>query len=1133
MNKWVAYEYAQHQTLEAPNSKSMDSLEKELLKLYIQSLETIGLIFKRFKKTGPNFISQSRMPEIERKLSELDRIDKGCTSIKDEIDADLKSKETVGKLIRWIKDENDPEPSHEGFMEQTGLQNDTLAADWFLRTSEFTSFEEKLSQDHDGQIFRLNGMMGSGKTTLICRVISHFQRFPIPGLRVVHYYCYGSTASDGPPGISYQTVIRGLCSKMAWNNDSGKLSQSARDLYRKCHPTEGDRKPTDGEWKQLLKDLVTESKTLLIVDALDECRFPDHNDFLKSIRDLWKHQRLNVIFSSRPQIDAKMVFGQEFVDYQVATTEATDDMGRFIERKISEIKDDHFRSNSILFKNKDLNERLVGALNNHAGSMFRWVEVWLGVLFPHDPIAQSDVAKSKLEILESAQTLKELGDEADLMNNAYRQLWKTNARDERRRCHQTRVFRFVLGALDSMTPQMLLQAICFDPEQPANYSCELDIDYIEKLYHNFLTLKDGVLVFEHVSAKAFILELDGQENAAPNFANGALNHGVIAKTSLLLLQDPKHTIWVGSGINWDKYPRTMDQSQFLCLRIGEHPFEPSEYELMPRVIDRSLGTYVVRNWYRHCSHLMESDLDPVLSRELSCLWLRIFADFPITLKSLWHPFEDSRAQFNMLHDSIVKADNQVMVDPLMFTLSLRVFPFRRGDGFITDVAKTLENIMAQNLEGETALHIAVRQRGLHSFKALLEISLQLNQGGEFLMAQNPKGETALLAAVQQKSFQVVEALLEISLEKGFEREFLMAQTLKGETALHIAVQQKNFQFVEALLETSLKTGFGREFLYAKGHDGRNVLHCGGSDGVVKAILHFEAKITQSPATTGAMSCQKRLLESEDDRGRSPMIEIMMHRSEECVLFIYGDQYVTLNHLPETRQIQLLGLAIRRGFSKVTKFFVDQGADVNAIGGNYGTALGAAAANGHLEIAELLIKRGADVNTIVGDYGTALGAAAWRGHLEMAKLLIERDADVNAIGGKYGSALAAATWEGNLEMAKFLVDQGADINAVVGEYGTALMIAALKNHRRLVGLLLTKGANVNAVGGLYGTALGAAISQDKGHVTLSGYLEMYSNLLKIDLDYGLAVRKLPSARGWAEVGERHPKIASAWARYGQQ
>lgn len=678
-------------------------------------------------------------------------------------------------------------------------------------------------------------------------------------------------------------------------------------------------------------------------------------------------------------------------------------------------------------------------------SRFRWVEVWLGVLFPYDPIALLRVAESKLEILESAQTLTQLGKEARLLNDAYQLLWRTNAKqdDESRRCHQIRMFQFVLGAWSPMTPEMLLEAIRFDPEQPANYSCELEINYIEKLYHNFLTVKDGVLVFEHVSAKAFILELDDQETKTPIFANGALNHGVIAKTSLLLLQKPKHTIWVGSKIDWDEYPRTLTQDKLQHLIRGDHWFELSKYRLMHRVNDRSLGSYVSRNWYRHCSHLRGSNLNLVLLQELSCLWLRIFADFPISLKCLTHPYEDSRVRSRMLRHSLVEVDNQVMVDPLMFSLNLGVFPFRRGDGLITDVAKTLENIMAQNLEGQTALHIAVQQDDLHSMEALLEISLQLNQG----------------------------------------REFLMAQNLKGETALHTAVQQYDLRSVEALSKVSLEKGFEKGFLYDKEYDGRNALHGVKSDGVVRAILHFEAKIAPSPATPGAMSCQGRLLESEDDYSQSPMIKFMKHRSEELVLFTYGDQYVTLNLLPETRQIQLLGLATWRNFSKVTKLFLDEGVDINSMCSDQSTASMVAF------LKDLFRKTQFASGAINGRFNTALEVAAWTGHLEIAKLLVERGADVNAMGG---------------------------------EYGTALMIAAFQNHMEVIRLLLKKGANANAVGGLYGTALGASISQNSDKPLF--YLQMYH----VDID--LAIRKWPGEGHWARSGQRCKPIADAWARY---
>jgi ankyrin repeat protein len=41
--------------------------------------------------------------------------------------------------------------------------------------------------------------------------------------------------------------------------------------------------------------------------------------------------------------------------------------------------------------------------------------------------------------------------------------------------------------------------------------------------------------------------------------------------------------------------------------------------------------------------------------------------------------------------------------------------------------------------------------------------------------------------------------------------------------------------------------------------------------------------------------------------------------------------------------------------------VDKGADVNAQGGEYGSALQVAVARGHTEMAQLLVDKGADVN----------------------------------------------------------------------------------------------------------------------------------------------------------------------------
>ena len=160
-----------------------------------------------------------------------------------------------------------------------------------------------------------------------------------------------------------------------------------------------------------------------------------------------------------------------------------------------------------------------------------------------------------------------------------------------------------------------------------------------------------------------------------------------------------------------------------------------------------------------------------------------------------------------------------------------------------------------------------------------------------------------------------------------------------------------------------------------------------------------------------------------------------------------------------------------GNQVIVELLLDRGADINIIGGNYGTALGAAANGGNQEILELLLDRGADINIIGGEYGTALGAAANGRNQEILELLLDRGADINIIGGEYGTALGTAASKGNGDILSVLLDRGADINIVASEYGTALSVALCHNREEIVELLLNREADINAVGGRYGTALG--------------------------------------------------------------
>ncbi|OCL03716.1 ankyrin, partial [Glonium stellatum] len=74
----------------------------------------------------------------------------------------------------------------------------------------------------------------------------------------------------------------------------------------------------------------------------------------------------------------------------------------------------------------------------------------------------------------------------------------------------------------------------------------------------------------------------------------------------------------------------------------------------------------------------------------------------------------------------------------------------------------------------------------------------------------------------------------------------------------------------------------------------------------------------------------------------------------------------------------------------------KGADINAQGGYYGTALQAASQGGYNEIVQLLLSKGADINAQGGHYNTALQAASKHGHNEIVQLLLSKGANSSVL-----------------------------------------------------------------------------------------------------------------------------------------
>ncbi|KAF8207260.1 ankyrin repeat-containing domain protein [Mycena galopus ATCC 62051] len=170
--------------------------------------------------------------------------------------------------------------------------------------------------------------------------------------------------------------------------------------------------------------------------------------------------------------------------------------------------------------------------------------------------------------------------------------------------------------------------------------------------------------------------------------------------------------------------------------------------------------------------------------------------------------------------------------------------------------------------------------------------------------------------------------------------------------------------------------------------------------------------------------------------------------------------------------------------KFVVLLMENGANANMEGGQYGTPLGCAAFTGQQNICRILLEHGADASISWTDNDgvewDALGLAGCGGHEACFTFLVENGANLNLRRRWHGIPLHVAWAGGTQNIFRFLLENGADVN-VFGPGGTILHVlcSTSKEHplisflEEFVVLLVKKGANVNAEGGLSGTPLGCA------------------------------------------------------------
>ena len=158
--------------------------------------------------------------------------------------------------------------------------------------------------------------------------------------------------------------------------------------------------------------------------------------------------------------------------------------------------------------------------------------------------------------------------------------------------------------------------------------------------------------------------------------------------------------------------------------------------------------------------------------------------------------------------------------------------------------------------------------------------------------------------------------------------------------------------------------------------------------------------------------------------------------------------------PEAKPLYYAALC---GFRDLTEHLIrTHPMDINAKGGDHGTAINAALAKGELEIAQTLLDNSANVNGVdlIGD--SALHRAAEAGHHAVAELLLRYKADVTQEGAERRTPLHVAARAGELNICQLLLKHGADLACKTRNGRTPLHLASISGHLEIVQCLVRHG-----------------------------------------------------------------------------